>query len=51
MMTHLERVQKFNPDYLLKEGYKHYMVKDGDKVQIHKSTFDAIRSEFDVKEQ
>ena len=49
-MTDVERVRKFNPDYLLKEGYDHYMVKGDKKVYIHKRTFDTARKRYVVQE-
>ncbi len=49
--THLERVQNFDPDYLVKKGHEHFMVKDGINYYIHKSTFDAVKSQYEVIEK
>ena len=48
-MTDVERVRKFNPDYLLKEGYNYYMVKGRERVYIHKRTFNVVKKRYLVK--
>ena len=48
-MTDIQRIRLFKPDYLLKEGYNHYMVKGNKKVYIHKHTFDIARKTYSVR--
>lgn len=48
-MKPIERVEKFKPDYLIKDGYDHYMVKGEQKVYIHKSTFDIAKKKYEVR--
>ena len=51
MQKTLKRVRAFAPDFLLKRGHEHYMVKGKDKRYIHKSTFTIAKKRYPVKEE